>query len=244
MFRSRFVRSAAVALFVYGVLGLLIAVAILVVGISLFTQASAAQKSLEAQRLSLLQSLRTASTTLRDTTSATANLQQSLDGARGAADQASALANTSAGTFRALGASLAAINVLGIQPIAGLAPQFATSADQLGQLATSLGATRDSLALNSTDVQRIGTDLNQLQIQLDAVATSLDQLSVGAQSLLPFQVVFYGVCLLLILQSGMSIAAGVALYRLQRALGEEALFPNVRTATTTDEVDRDRVRTS
>jgi hypothetical protein len=43
--------------------------------------------------------------------------------------------------------------------------------------------------------------------------------------MLPFQVAFYGMCLLVFLQSAFSIVAGVVLYRLQRALGTEALFP-------------------
>jgi hypothetical protein len=43
--------------------------------------------------------------------------------------------------------------------------------------------------------------------------------------MLPFKMAFYGMCLLVILQSAFSIVAGVSLYRLQRALGTEALFP-------------------
>src|SRR5262249_55728852 len=114
-------------------------------------------------------------------------------------------------------------------------------------LAISLGATRDALTQNGNDVQRVGRDLGQLQTQLDTVATSLEQpgdLGLDAQSLIPFQVAFYGMCLLVILQSAFSIVAGAALYRLQRALGGEPLFPHIKRATTSDEVERDRVRMS
>jgi hypothetical protein len=247
MVRYRFLRTAAVALCAYGILGLLIAMAMLLVGISTFGRVASLQMTLESERQSLVQSIRTVSGTLRDTSAATSNFQQSIDGARGAADQASRLANASAGSFRDLGAGVAVVNLLGIQPLAGIAPQFNASADQLQQLAISLGATRDSLAQNGSDVKRVGADLSQLQVQLDAMATTLNQpgvLGLDARSLLPFQVAFYGMCLLVIVQAAFSIVAGVVLYRLQGALGDEALFPHLKTATTSDAVEHDRVRVS
>jgi hypothetical protein len=248
MFGYRFLRSAAIALSAYGLLGLVIAAAMLVVGISSFGQVTSLQKTLESERVSLVQSIRTVSGTLHDTAGATTNFKQSIDNARGAADRASSLANTSAGTFRDLGARVGAVTILGFQPLAGLSPQFADSADQLQQLAISLGGTRDALAQNGSDVQRVGSDLNRLQTQLDAVAASLSApgvLGLDAQSLLPFQVAFYGMCLLVILQSAFSIVAGIFLYRLQRALGPtEPLFPHARTATTIDVAERDRLRVS
>jgi hypothetical protein len=251
MVRNRFLRSAAVALCAYGLLGLAIAAAMLVIGVSTFEQVTKLQKTLETERQSLVQSIRSVSGTLKDTSTATTNFEQSIVGARNAANQASQLANTSAGTFRSLGTTTASISVLGIQPLATLAPQFNASADQLQQLAITLGATRDSLAQNGTDVQSVGTDLRTLQVQLDAVATSLNQpgvLGLDAQSLLPFQLAFYGMCLLVIVQSAFSIVAGVALFRLQRALGGEALFPHInqtaRTATTSDVAGHGHVRVS
>src|SRR5438067_8745845 len=131
MFRYRFLRSAAVALCAYGILGLFIAAAMLVVGLSTFGRVAGLQRTLESERQSLVQSIRTVSGSLRDTSAATIDFQQSINGARGAADQASQLANSSAGTFRDLGTRVAAVNVLGIQPLAGIGPQFNASADQL-----------------------------------------------------------------------------------------------------------------
>jgi hypothetical protein len=228
MFRYRFLRSAAVALGVYGVLGLFIGVAMLVVGSTTFSQIALLQTTLETERVALVQSIRTVSSTLHDTAGATADFQRSIDGARGAANQASNLANDSAGTFREMGANLGAISIFGFQPLAGVSPQFDHSADQLQQLAISLGTTREALAQNGTDIQRVGADLNLLQTQLDRVATSLSQpgvLGLDARGMLPFQLAFYGMCLLVLLQSAFSIVAGIVLYQLQRALGTEALFP-------------------
>jgi hypothetical protein len=248
MVRYRFLRSAAIALSLYGVLGMVIATAMLVVGVSTFSKVERLQSTLDAERLSLVQSIRTVSGTLRDTSGATRNFVRSIDSARGSADQASKLANDSAGTFRDLGTRVAAVTILGFQPLGGLGPQFSTSADQLQQLAIQLGTARDALAQNGMDVQRVGTDLNQLQAELEAVATSLSQpgvLGLDTQNQLPLQVAFYGMCLLVVLQSAFSLIAGITLYRLQRALGPDvALFPISRTATTSEASARDPVRAS
>jgi hypothetical protein len=216
-------RAAPIALIAYGVLGLLIAGTLLVVGNSTFGQIQQLQSTLESERAQLVGSMRTVSGTVRDTASTTTQFQNSIDGARTSADTASKLANDTAGTFRELASGLN-IQIFGLQPLAGLSPQFARGADQLQQLAISLGTTRDALAQNRNDVQRIGADLIQLQAQLDGMANSLNQpglLGLPMQALLPFQFAFYGMCLLVVLQSVFSLIGGVALYR----LGTQTLLP-------------------
>src|SRR6267143_5888546 len=111
MVRYRLLRSAAVALCAYGVLGLFIGAAMLVVGTSTFGQITTLQATLENERVALVQSIRTMSATLHDTAGATADFKRSIDSARGAADQASRLTNDSAGTFRAMGATLGTISI-------------------------------------------------------------------------------------------------------------------------------------
>ena len=245
----RFLRYAAAGLWLYGGLGILVAVALLVVGVSTFGQVITLQRTLETQQTALVQSVRGMSSILRDTAGATADFQHSIDTARNSADQASRLANDSAGTFRGMGASLTSLTILGIQPLGGIQPQFDRSADQLQQLAISLGSTRESLSQNGSDVGRVGGDLSRLQIQLDALASTLGQpgvLGFDIPSLLPFQIAFYGVCLLVILQSAFSIVAGLVLFRLQRTVGTaEFLFAlNAKTATTNGVREAGRVRTS
>jgi len=175
------------------------------------------QSTLESERAQLVGSLRTVSGTVKDTANSTNQFQSSIDGARNSADTASKLANDTAGTFRDLANGLN-IQIFGIQPLAGVSPQFTRGADQLQQLAISLGTTRDALAQNRGDVQRIGADLNQLQAQLDGMASTLNQpglFGLPAQALWPFQFAFYGLCLLVVLQSVFSIIGGVALYRVR-----------------------------
>jgi hypothetical protein len=228
MFGYRFLRSAAIALEAYGVLGIFISVAMLVVGHSTFDNVASLQRTLESERMALVNAIQTASATLRDTAGASTEFEGSVGNARNASDQASTLANNSAGTFRDLGSAMRSVSLFGIQPLAGLGPQFDRSADELQQLAISLGATREALGQNAADVRRVGTDLTRLQSQLEEVAATLAQpgvLSLGAQSLLPFQMAFYGMCLMVIVQSAFSIVAGLALHRLARALGTGTLFP-------------------
>jgi hypothetical protein len=237
MLGYRSLRAAAIALGLYGLLGLFIAAAMLVVGIATFNRVIALSTTLEIERRALVDSLRTANATLRDTATSTMDFQRSVDTARQAANQASKLANDSAGNFRDLGTTLRSISVFGVQPLGALSPQFDQSADQLQQLAITLGTSRDALAQNGNDIGRVSADLTLLQGQLSSVATALDRpgvLGVDAQALLPFQIAFYGMCLLVILQSTFAIVVGIVLYRLSRALGQEPLFALSRMATTTE----------
>ena len=126
-----------------------------------------------------------------------------------------------------MGDSLAGLTILGLQPLASIQPEFDRSADQLQQLAISLGTTREALGQNGSDVGRVGADLSRLQTQLDALASALGQpglLGLDPRSLLPLQVAFFGLCLLLVLQSVFSIVAGVVVYRVQRTGAANPVF--------------------
>jgi hypothetical protein len=254
MFGSRTLRTAAIALVLYGILGLCTAVAMVVVGSITFSRVATLQASLERERGNLVTALHTAASMLGNTANVTGSFQGSIDGARSSADTASRLANDTAGTFREMAGNMN-VSFLGLQPLVGLAPQFTHGADQLQQLAISLGSTRDALAANKSNIQNVTTDLRLLQAQIDAVATSLEQpgvLGLDSQTLVPFQIAVLGICLLVVLQSAFSIVAGIALYRVQRALGSEYLFPllarpplppaspPLRTATTTVATDDER----
>ncbi|HLZ25974.1 MAG TPA: hypothetical protein VKV73_01480 [Chloroflexota bacterium] len=232
-FGYRFLRLAAVALWLYGLVGAVVAAAMLVVGFSVLEQVTSLQKTFETQRAAVVLSVRGMSGTLRDTAAATSDFQRSIASARGSADQASKLANDSAGTFRNMGATLTDLTIFGIQPLAGLQPEFDSNADQLQQLAISLGLTREALAQNGSDVGRVGGDLSHLQAQLDALATSLGQpglLGFDTHGLLALQIAFFGMCVLTLLQSAFSIVAGVGVYRLQRIVAAQPLVLKRRPA--------------
>lgn len=197
----------------YGVLGLLVSIALLAVGHSTFDRIHQFSVALDSERAAVASSVSTVSSTLADTTSGTAGVRTSLESARDAADAASQLAAQTASTFQATAQGLN-VEVFGVQPFAQVVPQFDTSATDLQQLSGILGNTRDALSANDQQVAQIGTDLSQLQQQLNAMSTTLnDATAFGdiGQTLVPFEVAFYGVCLLLILQSLFGIALGLAL---------------------------------
>src|SRR5436309_342142 len=114
------VRTAGLALAMYGVLGLFIAASMLVVGWSAFDQLNQLQRSLDLQRQALSASIRTVSQTVADTANSGSDFQQTVDGARNSADTASKMAFQTSINFRALADSVQ-FQVFGIQPLAGLA---------------------------------------------------------------------------------------------------------------------------
>src|SRR4051812_38289639 len=105
MFSPRAVRLAAAALLAYGFVGVVITLLVLVVGSAGLAQLGALQGTLEQERIALVRSIRTASSTVRDTATASGDIQISIARARDSADTASKLSNDTAGTFRSLSAS-------------------------------------------------------------------------------------------------------------------------------------------
>lgn len=216
MSRAAFGRLAGLALVLYGILGLFVALAVVIVGTIVFERVQDLAHQLDAERVAVANSLQTAANTVHDTSAGVGSFQQTIGGAQQAADQSSQLAFNTGVSFRQM-ADQMNVQVFGIQPFASVIPQFQQSADQLTQLAITLGDTRDSLKQSSANVQQTATDLNQLESQLRGMSSTLQGATAyGAmgQQLLPFQVAFYGMCLLVALQSLFSIIAGFALMRL------------------------------
>ena len=92
----RLVRAAALALGLYGILGVFVSAAMVIVGIWTFDQLVSLQATLETQRAAIVQSIRTVSGAVHDTGGATTDVRQSIDSAQSAANQASVLSNDSA----------------------------------------------------------------------------------------------------------------------------------------------------
>jgi hypothetical protein len=215
-------RLAALACCVYAVVAVVTAGALGVVGFTTAQRLAVVAESFEVQRDNLVQAMRTASAALRSSATATGNFRSSIDAASGAVDQASLLANDSAGTFRDLAAQLRALVVFGVQPLGGVAPQFDTSADQLQSLAISLGKTRDALGSNGSNVARVSGDLSQLQAQLDTMAASLDEpgtVGIDARDVLVLQLAFGGLVVLIGLQALGTLVLGIALWRMAGHVG-------------------------
>ncbi len=215
MRRPSLLHTAAVALVGYGVLGLLVAAAMFAVGTTFLAQLQQWAAPVDQQRGSILQTLRGASLTLGDASDASRDLRTSINSARSSATAGADLARSSAASFRSLEQAMQ-VTVFGLQPFGAAAPQFGQTAGQLEQTATALDDTARSLSANANDVSRLGTDLATLRRQTDTLASALDSaplLSGAPASLGLFRIAFYGMCLMVALQSLFSLIAGGALLR-------------------------------
>jgi len=152
--------------------------------------------SLEAQRAAAVTAIDKAKTTIDQTATGVRGMDSSLADAKAATDRASSIANDVSATMADL-ADRMLINILGLQPLAGLAPGFSNAATQLGGLSTDLAAIGASLDSNRDDAQAVAQSLDELSAaladfktavnagpQLDDVARSLDSLRIGILALL------------------------------------------------------------
>lgn len=225
MQRGFFLRPAALALQVYGIVGLFVAVAMAMVSYATFEQVERLRLSLNAERIALTESLRAVSATTASAVIASANVETSVLTARDAADAAAGLAADSALSFRSLAQSLN-FQIFGLQPFTTVTPQLETTAQQLDQLGTQLLTTGDALEQNAADVQRLSRDLALVEQQVNEVAEGFSRatnLLASPAELLPFQVALYGMCALFALQSIFSFVAGLVVQRYYRRVRQRRL---------------------
>ncbi|HEY7600377.1 MAG TPA: hypothetical protein VH741_10665 [Candidatus Limnocylindrales bacterium] len=118
-------------------------------------------ESVGEQQASALEALDEAAATARQTATAVRNVDASLIQAKAATDRAAGLSMGVAVSMRELGAAMT-IDIFGIQPLAGLAPSFETSATNLDLLAGDLAAIGTALDGSRTDTQTVATGMDDL----------------------------------------------------------------------------------
>jgi hypothetical protein len=206
-------RLSGTFLVVYGLVGLAVAVLLLWVGNATFTRVLALTSQLDTQRVAVAGSLDTVATTLADTGNGTQGIQQSVDEARQAALAASQLAAQTAATFDATAQGMN-VQIFGLQPFAQVIPQLQSSSVQLQQLSGVLSSTGDALAANNRQISQVSADLNQLEQELHSASSTLRGAtaltSMGA-ALMPLELAFYGLCVVVIMQSLFGILLGMLL---------------------------------
>lgn len=212
---TAFIRTAGIAFALYGILGVAIAGFMLLVGRATFDELERLRASFDRDRTALVQSLRTVGRTIGAAGESTGSFDGSLASAQNSANTASQLAFETSNTFRTMAQQMQ-LQVFGIQPLVTLAPQFEQGAEQLLQLAITMGDTRDAMSTNRSQISRVTSELAQLQREVGQVADSFDrstQSLAAPGQLLPFQVAFYGMSGLVLIQSLFSLVAGFALMR-------------------------------
>ena len=96
------------------------------------------------------------------------SIDGSLADAQSSADTAANLSRDASATLDSLAAAMG-ISILGSQPLAPLAVEFSTSADQADQLADTLDSVSGSMSETRTDVAVIGVELDGLSDQLETL---------------------------------------------------------------------------
>jgi hypothetical protein len=162
----RLVRAAGVALVVFGLVGAVLTLGLLVVGGEAVAQAEQLSTTADA-------SVEAASRSLTDAATAFGGFDTSLEEAQDSAGQAAGLARDTAATMSNLAAAMS-ITVFGAQPFVALAADFERGADQLDELGTSLDRIGANLGANRDQMSAVSRDLGELAAQvelLDAATT-------------------------------------------------------------------------
>jgi hypothetical protein len=154
-------RPLALALLLYGAIGIALVIVGVIVGMGLAGR-------IERLAVSADDALVAAARTTRAAADAFTTVDGSLDEAQASTTSAAGLAREASGTLDSLATAMQ-ISVFGAQPLVALADDFAESSRQADELATALDGVGDSLGETRTDVARIGVEMDQLADDLDAV---------------------------------------------------------------------------
>jgi hypothetical protein len=208
-------RWAGLALIAYGVLGLLaMGAAALAVGPQIESLGSLGG-TIETQRASLALTLRDTSTTLADAAGGFAGFEESLAQARASTDRAAALARDVSGTMADIGRAMR-VTILGIQPLAELAPQFERAGEQLLLLGGDLDGIGAAMTRNVGDVQRARADLSRVQRQVEQLAIAAEMTRIPAGTGGDLAAIRFGAYALMAWLAGLALAClliGEAIWR-------------------------------
>jgi hypothetical protein len=154
-------RPLAVALVVYGVVGIALVVVGAVVGLGLAAR-------VERLAVSADDALLAAARTTRTAAEAFTSVDDSLDEAGASTETAASLAREASATLASL-ASAMELSIFGAQPLIALADDFTSSSEQADALADALDGVGTSLGDTRTDVAAIGVEMDRLAADLEAV---------------------------------------------------------------------------
>jgi hypothetical protein len=210
------------ALAAYGVAGLLL-LAVAAIGLARpLEQLGALGGAVETERRSLVSTLRETSQTLADAGVGFGGFGESLAQARQSTDRAAALARDVSSTMSGI-ARASEVTVLGVQPLAQLAPQFDRAALQLQQLGTDMDGIGTAMTRNSADVEKARADIGRIRVQVEALASAAEATGIPAGTpaeLSIMRLALYALIAWLALLALASVTGGLALLRASRAASD------------------------
>lgn len=154
-------RALGTLLVAYGVFGLVLTVAGMVVGFDLAAR-------VERLTGTAGETIQAAARATRAAGDSFASVDSSLSESQSAAGSAADLARDASSTLDSLAVAMD-LSIFGAQPLQPLGAQFSASADQAEQLAGTLDTVSSSLSDTRTDVASIGTELATLASRLEAL---------------------------------------------------------------------------
>ena len=157
-------RTAGWALIAYGIAGILLLVAGAISGMD---AAARIERTAAVAGGTLAAAARATKAAAESFTS----IDSSLADAQASADTAAELSRDASTTLDSLSAAMG-ISIFGSQPLAPLAVEFSTSADQADQLAATLESVSGSMSETRTNVAAIGVELDGLSDQLETLEGS------------------------------------------------------------------------
>jgi hypothetical protein len=159
---------------VYGVVGVILAVAVLIGSIVLGYQVGKLRDQVAAQRQATIATLDSTILLLGTVTSASANIDTALSGAAATVDQAGSLAKSAADGARQV-QNLADFEFFGQKPLAGLGSSFGDIAAQADAVANQLGSVSSSMTNVGGDLTTAVPALTDIQAQAQRIKDQLNE---------------------------------------------------------------------
>jgi len=222
--RRRNLRLLGAGLLVYGLIGIVIFVAVAIGLSGPLNRAQQLAASLEDQRQDVIQSLDQAEITIRGMSGAVGQMDSSLAEVRTAIDRSADIAHGVATSMYGL-RDATGLSILGAQPLIGLADSFETSGrnlDQLGDDIANIGVALDANRDDATQTADNLTGLADSVAELTASMREAPNLDVSTQTLDAVQLAVYAIAGWLALLAVGCVALGAYLLAISRVPRELA----------------------
>lgn len=212
-------RVLGLALMIYGLIGIGL-FAVLALGVTRpLERAQRLAGSVEGQRAALVDTLTEAETTIRQMSVGVGRMDASLADAKAATDRASTISRgVAASMFQLRDTMSLEIPLLG-QPLAGLAPSFDQSGQNLNLLGEDVAAIGEALEANRGDVTLTAESLADLADAVGAMTTSVEEgprVSISSATLEAVRLAIFAVAAWMVLLAVGCMLAGLYVLAITR----------------------------
>jgi hypothetical protein len=157
----------------YGVIGVILAIAVLIGSIALGYQVGKLRDQVAAQRQATIATLDSTILLLGTVTSASGNIDTALTGVASTVDQAASLAKSAADAARQV-QNLAGFDIFGNKPFAGIGSSFGDIATQADAVGNQLGSVSSSMSGVGSDLTAAVPALTDIQAQAQRIKDQLN----------------------------------------------------------------------